>query len=101
MISCDVSKIELFLDENLSFQVSYKQNFNDSSNLVIGSIYRDYSNLKVFSSIPKEELIINKNQMFRHDLEMEQLIIYSSEESINQTPAVSYTHLTLPTKRIV
>ena len=87
MIACDVSKIELFLDKNLSFQVSYKQNFNDSSNLVIGSIYRDYSNLKVFSSIPREELIINKNQMFRHDLEMEQLIIYSSEESINQTPA--------------
>ena len=87
MIACDVSKIELFLDKNLSFQVSYKQNFNDSSDLVTGSIYRDYSNLKVFSSIPKEELIINNNQMFRHDLEMEQLIIYSSEESINQTPA--------------
>ena len=87
MIACDVSKIELFLDKNISFQVSYKQNFNDSSDLVKGSIYRDYSNLKVFSSIPKEELIINENKMFRHDLEMDQLIIYSSEESIFQTPA--------------
>ena len=77
MIACDVSKIELFLNKNISFQVSYKQNFNDSSDLVKGSIYRDYSNLKVFSSIPKEELIINENQMFRHDLEMDQLIIYS------------------------
>ena len=87
MISCDVSKIELFLDKNISFQVSYKQIFSDSSDPITGSIYRDHSSLKVFSLSPKEELIINKKQMFRHDLEMDQLIIHASEESINQSPA--------------
>ena len=87
MISCDVSKIELFLNKNISFQVSYEQNFNDSSDLITGRIYREHSNLKVFSTTPKEELIINKNKMYRHNLEMDQLIIHASEESINQSPA--------------
>lgn len=87
LFSCDVSFIELFLDKNINFQVSYEQNFNDSSDLVIGNIYRNDSNIKVLSSIPKEELIISKNKIFRHDLEMDQLIIQESVESINKSPA--------------
>ncbi len=87
LIACDLSKIELFLDENVRFQVSYKQNFSDSSDSIEGNIYRDFDNIKVFSLVPKEELIINSNQIFRHDLEMDQLIIQSSDESMNQSPA--------------
>ena len=87
LISCDLSKIELFLDENVRFQVSYEQNFSDSSDSIEGNIYRDFDNIKVFSFVPKEELIINSNQIFRHDLEMDQLIIQSSDESMNQSPA--------------
>tara|TARA_B100000614_G_scaffold165026_1_gene146908 strand:- start:1690 stop:2271 length:582 start_codon:yes stop_codon:yes gene_type:complete len=87
LFSCDVSFIELFLDKNINFQVSYEQNFNDSSDLVIGNIYRNDSNIKVLSSIPKEELIIFNNKIFRHDLEMDQLIIQKSVESINKSPA--------------
>ena len=87
LFSCDVSFIELFLDKNINFQVSYEQNFNDTSDLVIGNIYRNDSNIKVLSSIPKEELIIFNNKIFRHDLEMDQLIIQESVESINKSPA--------------
>tara|TARA_Y100001936_G_scaffold119967_1_gene117417 strand:- start:230 stop:811 length:582 start_codon:yes stop_codon:yes gene_type:complete len=87
LFSCDVSFIELFLDKNINFQVSYEQNFNDSSDLVIGNIYRNDSNIKVLSSVPKEELIIFNNKIFRHDLEMDQLIIQESVESINKSPA--------------
>lgn len=87
LFSCDVSFIELFLNKNINFQVSYEQNFNDSSDLVIGNIYRNDSNIKVLSSIPKEELIIFNNKIFRHDLEMDQLIIQESVESINKSPA--------------
>ena len=87
LFSCDVSLIELFLDKNINFQVSYEQNFNDTSDLVIGNIYRNDSNIKVLSSIPKEELIIFNNKIFRHDLEMDQLIIQESVESINKSPA--------------
>tara|TARA_B100000963_G_scaffold263016_1_gene231167 strand:- start:970 stop:1551 length:582 start_codon:yes stop_codon:yes gene_type:complete len=87
LFSCDVSFIELFLDKNINFQVSYEQNFNDSSDLVIGNIYRNDSNIKVLSSVPKEELIIYDNKIFRHDLEMDQLIIQKSVESINKSPA--------------
>ena len=87
LFSCDVSFIELFLDKNINFQVSYEQNFNDSSDLVIGNIYRNDSNIKVLSSVPKEELIIYDNKIFRHDLEMDQLIIQESVESINKSPA--------------
>ena len=86
-IACDISKIQFFLDENTSFQVSYEQNFNDSSDLIAGNIYRDYAKIKVSSSVPKEELIINKNKIFRHDLEMDQLIIEEIGESTNQSPA--------------
>ena len=87
LFSCDVSFIELFLNKNINFQVSYEQNFNDSSDLVIGNIYRNDSNIKVLSSIPKEELILFNNKVFRHDLEMDQLIIQESVESINKSPA--------------
>ena len=87
LIACDISKIQFFLDENTSFQVSYEQNFNDSSDLIAGNIYRDYAKIKVSSSVPKEELIINKNKIFRHDLEMDQLIIEETGESTNQSPA--------------
>ena len=87
LTSCDVSKIEKFLDENVRFQVSYEQNFSDSSDSIEGNIYRDYDNIKVFSLSPREELLINGKQIFRHDLEMDQLIIQSSNESINQSPA--------------
>ena len=87
LISCDVSKIEKFLDENVKFQVFYEQNFSDSSDSIEGNIYRDYDNIKVLSLSPREELIINGNQIFRHDLEMDQLIIQASNESINQSPA--------------
>ena len=87
LISCDVSKIEKFLDENVRFQVSYEQNFSDSSDSIEGNIYRDYDNIKVFSLSPREELLINGKQIFRHDLEMDQLIIQASNESINQSPA--------------
>ena len=87
LFSCDVSFIELFLDKNINFQVSYEQNFNDTSDLVIGNIYRNDSNIKVLSSVPKEELIIYNNKIFRHDLEMDQLIIQESVESINKSPA--------------
>ena len=87
LIACDISKIQFFLDENTSFQVTYEQNFNDSSDLIVGNIYRDYAKIKVSSSAPKEELIINKNKIFRHDLEMDQLIIEESGESTNQSPA--------------
>jgi len=87
LIACDLSKIELFLDENVRFQVSYEQNFSDSSDAIEGKIYKDFDNIKVSSSTPKEELIINSNQIFRHDLEMDQLIIQSSDESMNQSPA--------------
>ena len=75
------------MDENVRFQVSYKQNFSDSSDSIEGNIYRDFDNIKVFSLVPKEELIINSNQIFRHDLEMDQLIIQSSDKSMNQSPA--------------
>ena len=85
--ACDISKIQLFLDENITFQVTYEQNFNDSSDLIAGNIYRDYAKIKVSSSAPKEELIINKNKIFRHDLEMDQLIIEESGELTNQSPA--------------
>ncbi len=81
LISCDVSKIEKFLDENVRFQVSYEQNFSDSSDSIEGNIYRDYDNIKVFSLSPREELLINGKQIFRHDLEMDQLIIQASNES--------------------
>ena len=87
LFSCDVSFIELFLNKNINFQVSYEQNFNDTSDLVIGNIYRNDSNIKVLSSIPKEELILFNNKVFRHDLEMDQLIIQESVESINKSPA--------------
>ena len=87
LISCDVSKIEKFLDENVRFQVSYQQDFSDSSDSIEGNIYRDYDNIKVFSLSPREELLINGKQIFRHDLEMDQLIIQASNESINQSPA--------------
>ena len=87
LIACDISKIQFFLDENISFQVTYEQNFNDSSDLIAGNIYRDYAKIKVSSSVPKEELIINKNKIFRHDLEMDQLIIEETGESTNQSPA--------------
>ncbi len=87
LVACDTSKIQLFLDENITFQVKYEQNFNDSSDLIAGNIYRDYAKIKVSSSDPKEELIINKNKIFRHDLEMDQLIIEESDESKNQSPA--------------
>ena len=87
LIACDISKIQFFLDQNITFQVTYEQNFNDSSDLIAGNIYRDYAKIKVSSSVPKEELIINKNKIFRHDLEMDQLIIEESGESINQLPA--------------
>jgi hypothetical protein len=87
LISCDVSKIENFLDENVKFQVLYEQNFSDSSDSIEGNIYRDYDNIKVFSLAPREELIINGSQIFRHDLEMDQLIIQASNESMNQSPA--------------
>ena len=87
LISCDVSKIEKFLDENVKFQVLYEQNFSDSSDSIEGNIYRDYDNIKVFSLSPREELLINGKQIFRHDLEMDQLIIQASNESMNQSPA--------------
>ena len=87
LAACDISKIQLFLDENTTFQVTYKQNFNDSSDFISGNIYRDHAKVKVLSSMPREELIINKNKIFRHDLEMNQLIIQESDESINQSPA--------------
>ena len=87
LIACDISKIQFFLDQNITFQVTYEQNFNDSSDLIAGNIYRDYAKIKVSSSVPKEELIINKNKIFRHDLEMDQLIIEESGESTNQSPA--------------
>ena len=87
LIACDISKIQFFLDENITFQVTYEQNFNDSSDLIAGNIYRDYEKIKVSSSAPKEELIINKNMIFRHDLEMDQLIIEESGELTNQSPA--------------
>ncbi len=87
LIACDISKIQFFLDQNITFQVTYEQNFNDSSNLIAGNIYRDYAKIKVSSSVPKEELIINKNKIFRHDLEMDQLIIEEIGESTNQSPA--------------
>ena len=87
LIACDISKIELFLDENVRFQVSYEQNFSDFSDSIEGNIYRDYDKVKVFSLFPREELIINSNQIFRHDFEMDQLIIQASDESINQSPA--------------
>ena len=87
LIACDISKIQFFLDQNITFQVTYKQNFNDSSDLIAGNIYRDYEKIKVSSSAPKEELIINKNMIFRHDLEMDQLIIEESGELTNQSPA--------------
>ena len=87
LIACDVSNIELFLDNNSTFQVSYNQNFNDSSDTVSGNIYKNYSSLKIYSSSPREELIIKKDKMIRHDLEMDQLIFQSSEDSINQSPA--------------
>ena len=87
LIACDISKIQFFLDQNITFQVTYEQNFNDSSDLIAGNIYRDYSKIKVSSSVPKEELIINKNKIFRHDLEMDQLIIEEIGESTNQSPA--------------
>ena len=87
LLACDISKIQLFLDENITFQVTYEQNFNDSSDLIAGNIYRDYAKIKVSSSAPKEELIINKNKIFRHDLEMDQLIIEESDKSKNQSPA--------------
>ena len=87
LIACDISKIQFFLDQNITFQVTYEQNFNDSSDLIVGNIYRDYAKIKVSSSVPKEELIINKNKIFRHDLEMDQLIIEEIGESTNQSPA--------------
>ena len=87
LIACDISKIQFFLDQNITFQVTYEQNFNDSSDLNVGNIYRDYAKIKVSSSVPKEELIINKNKIFRHDLEMDQLIIEETGESTNQSPA--------------
>ena len=87
LIACDISKIQFFLDQNITFQVTYEQNFNDSSDLIAGNIYRDYAKIKVSSSFPKEELIINKNKIFRHDLEMDQLIIEETGESTNQSPA--------------
>ena len=87
LIACDISKIQFFLDQNITFQVTYEQNFNDSSDLIVGNIYRDYAKIKVSSSVPKEELIINKNKIFRHDLEMDQLIIEETDESTNQSPA--------------
>ena len=87
LIACDISKIQFFLDQNITFQVTYKQNFNDSSDLIVGNLYRDYAKIKVSSSVPKEELIINKNKIFRHDLEMDQLIIEEIGESTNQSPA--------------
>ena len=87
LIACDISKIQFFLDQNITFQVTYEQNFNDSSDLITGNIYRDYAKIKVSSSVPKEELIINKNKIFRHDLEMDQLIIEETGESTNQSPA--------------
>ena len=87
LIACDISKIQFFLDQNITFQVTYEQNFNDSSDLITGNIYRDYAKIKVSSSVPKEELIINKNKIFRHDLEMDQLIIEEIGESTNQSPA--------------
>ena len=87
LIACDISKIQFFLDQNITFQVTYEQNFNDSSDLIVGNIYRDYAKIKVSSSVPKEELIINKNRIFRHDLEMDQLIIEETGESTNQSPA--------------
>ena len=87
LIACDISKIQFFLDQNITFQVTYEQNFNDSSDLIAGNIYRDYAKIKVSSSVPKEELIINKNKIFRHDLEMDQLIIEEIGESTNQSPA--------------
>ena len=87
LIACDISKIQFFLDENITFQVTYEQNFNDSSDLIAGNIYRDYAKIKVSSSVPKEELIINKNKIFRHDLEMDQLIIEETGESTNKSPA--------------
>ena len=87
LIACDISKIQFFLDQNITFQVTYEQNFNDSSDLITGNIYRDYGKIKVSSSVPKEELIINKNKIFRHDLEMDQLIIEETGESTNKSPA--------------
>ena len=87
LVACDISKIQLFLDENITFQVTYEQNFNDSSDSIAGNIYRDYEKIKVSSSVPKEELIINNNKIYRHDLEMDQLIIQESDESTNQSPA--------------
>ncbi|GIR19737.1 MAG: hypothetical protein CM15mP34_2610 [Gammaproteobacteria bacterium] len=87
LIACDISKIQFFLDQNITFQVTYEQNFNDSSDLIAGNIYRDNAKIKVSSSVPKEELIINKNKIFRHDLEMDQLIIEEIGESTNQSPA--------------
>ena len=87
LIACDISKIQFFLDQNITFQVTYQQNFNNSSDLIAGNIYRDYAKIKVSSSVPKEELIINKNKIFRHDLEMDQLIIEEIGESTNQSPA--------------
>ena len=87
LIACDISKIQFFLDQNITFQVTYEQNFNDSSDLITGNIYRDYAKIRVSSSVPKEELIINKNKIFRHDLEMDQLIIEEIGESTNQSPA--------------
>ena len=87
LIACDISKIQFFLDQNITFQVTYEQIFNDSSDLIAGNIYRDYAKIKVSSSVPKEELIINKNKIFRHDLEMDQLIIEEIGESTNQSPA--------------
>ena len=87
LIACDLSKIELFLDENVRFQVSYEQRFSDSPDSIKGNIYRNNDNIKVFSLVPREELIINRNQIYRHDLEMDQLVIQTSDESMNQSPA--------------
>ena len=87
LIACDLSKIEQFLDKNIRFQVSYEQKFSDSSDSIKGNIYRDNDKIKVFSLVPREELIINRSQIYRHDLEMDQLVIQTSEESMNQSPA--------------
>ena len=75
------------MDENVRFKVSYEQNFSDLSDSIEGNIYRDHDNIKVFSLSPREELLINGKQIFRHDLEMDQLIIQTSDESMNKSPA--------------
>ena len=88
--------LEYFGDKIVTYEKDFDGNFAEHRNFHLTKCLGDYVFMIDPDEMPKEDLIINIKKMI-HDSGAELVMV----PRINIHPAVSYTHLTLPTKRIV